>query len=60
MVNLSHFKNYEIILNGRGSQEIMQEYKPDILVSDPVYKNLVHYGTIFILLLHYDTALNSI
>lgn len=34
-------------------KEIIKEYKPDILISDPVYINLVDYETTFIPLLHY-------
>ncbi|WP_338953747.1 nitrogenase component 1 [Fusobacterium nucleatum] len=31
----------------------IKEYKPDILISDPVYKNLINDGLTFIPLLHY-------
>ena len=34
-------------------KEKIKEYKPDILISDPVYKNLVNEEIIFIPLLHY-------
>ena len=34
-------------------KEKIKEYKPDILISDPVYKNLVNEGITFIPLLHY-------
>ena len=34
-------------------KEKIKEYKPDILISDPVYKNLINDGLTFIPLLHY-------
>lgn len=34
-------------------KEKIKEYKPDILISDPVYKNLINDGVTFIPLLHY-------
>ena len=34
-------------------KEKIKEYKPDILISDPVYKNLVNEELTFIPLLHY-------
>ena len=47
---------HEVVAEGTNGVEaikLCKEYKPDILVSDPVYKNLVNEYVTFIPLLHY-------
>ena len=54
---LRHMEEYLEFLNIVNTEEDLKEkikeYKPDILVSDPVYKNLVNEDVTFIPLLHY-------
>lgn len=50
---IEYLKSLNIVNTEDDLKEIINEYKPDILISDPVYKNLVDKETTFIPLLHY-------
>ncbi|WP_195339966.1 nitrogenase component 1 [Fusobacterium sp. 1001295B_180824_G3] len=50
---IEYLKSLNIVNTEDDLKEIIKDYKPDILISDPIYKNLVDKGTTFISLLHY-------
>lgn len=50
---IEYLKFLNIVNTEEDLKEKIKEYKPDILISDPVYKNLVNDGLTFIPLLHY-------
>ena len=50
---IEYLKFLNIVNTEEDLKEKIKEYKPDILISDPVYKNLINDGLTFIPLLHY-------
>ena len=50
---IEYLKFLNIVNTEKDLKEKIKEYKPDILISDPVYKNLVNEKVTFIPLLHY-------
>ena len=50
---IEYLKFLNIVNTEEDLKEKIKEYKPDILISDPVYKNLVNEKVTFIPLLHY-------
>lgn len=50
---IEYLKFLNIVNTEDNLKEKIKEYKPDILISDPVYKNLINDGLTFIPLLHY-------
>ncbi|ALF21031.1 oxidoreductase [Fusobacterium animalis] len=50
---IEYLKFLNIVNTEEDLKEKIKEYKPDILISDPVYKNLINDGVTFIPLLHY-------
>lgn len=50
---IEYLKFLNIVNTEKDLKEKIKEYKPDILISDPVYKNLINDGLTFIPLLHY-------
>ena len=50
---IEYLKFLNIVNTEDNLKEKIKEYKPDILISDPVYKNLVNEKVTFIPLLHY-------
>lgn len=50
---IEYLKFLNIVNTEEDLKEKIKEYKPDILISDPVYKNLINDGITFIPLLHY-------
>ena len=50
---IEYLKFLNIVNTEKDLKEKIKEYKPDILISDPVYKNLINDGVTFIPLLHY-------